>query len=60
MSFPLIEINTPIVTLHDQPAYRAMSEDVGADGFITKDNFGAPLIHMIHGLFDPTPAPRAS
>jgi DNA-binding NarL/FixJ family response regulator len=46
-----------IVTLHDQPAYRAMCEDVGADGFITKDNFGAALIHMIHGLFDPTPVP---
>jgi hypothetical protein len=25
---------------------------VGADGFITKDNFGQPLIQMIHGLFD--------
>lgn len=46
-----------IVTLHDQPAYRAICEDVGADGFITKDNFGAPLIHMIHGLFNPTPVP---
>jgi DNA-binding NarL/FixJ family response regulator len=49
-----------IVTLHDQPAYREMCENAGADGFITKDNFGAALVHMIHGLFDPTPAPRAS
>lgn len=40
-----------IVTLHDQPAYRAMSEFAGADGFITKDNFGEPLMRMIHGMF---------
>jgi DNA-binding NarL/FixJ family response regulator len=48
-----------IVTLHDQPAYRAMCEEVGADGFITKDNFGTPLLHMIHGLFDPAHLPFA-
>ncbi len=43
-----------IVTLHDQNAYRTMSETVGADGFITKDNFGEPLINMIHALFRQT------
>ncbi len=46
-----------IVTLHDQPAYRAMSEFAGADGFITKDNFGEPLMRMIHGLFG-SPKPQ--
>ncbi len=46
-----------ILTLHDQRAYRAMSEMVGADGFITKDKFGEPLIQMIHGLFDAAGAP---
>ncbi len=45
-----------IVTLHDQNAYRTMSETVGADGFITKDNFGEPLIKMIHTLFRQTSA----
>ncbi len=43
-----------IVTLHDQNAYRTMSETVGADGFITKDNFGEPLIKMIRDMFEPT------
>jgi len=46
-----------ILTLHDQHAYRDMSKMVGADGFITKDKFGEPLIQMIHGLFDPAEAP---
>ena len=47
-----------IVTLHDQPAYREMSVDVGADGFITKDNFGEPLILLIHGLFETSTMPQ--
>ena len=47
-----------IVTLQDQPVYRMMSEDVGADGFLTKDNFAEPLIHMIHTLFYSPSGPR--
>lgn len=40
---------------HGQPARKSDAKlriMVGADGFITKDKFGQPLIQMIHGLFD--------
>lgn len=47
-----------IVTLHDQHAYRTMSETAGADGFITKDSFGEPLFEMIRALFGHAGAPQ--
>ena len=44
-----------ILTMHDNPEYRAAAEIVGADGFITKSEFGAqlpPLMQTLFGLID--------
>ena len=41
-----------ILTLHDLPAYRLMSKTVGADGFVTKTEFGMPLLRLIEELFN--------
>jgi DNA-binding NarL/FixJ family response regulator len=41
-----------ILTLHDNPEYRAASESVNADGFIAKSDFGAKLIPLIHQIFE--------
>jgi two-component system response regulator NreC len=39
-----------ISTLYDNPEYRAAAEDVHADGFITKSEFGTGMLPMIHKL----------
>ena len=41
-----------ILTLHNTLEYREASQDVGADGFITKSDFGNQLIPLIHFLFE--------
>ncbi len=41
-----------ILTLHDTPEYREASNEVGADGFVTKSDFGVQLLPLIHLLFD--------
>jgi two-component system invasion response regulator UvrY len=41
-----------ILTMHDNPEYRAAAEIVGADGFITKSEFGAQLPSLIYSLFN--------
>jgi DNA-binding NarL/FixJ family response regulator len=41
-----------ILTLHDNPEYRAASESVDADGFIAKSDFGAELLPLIYLLFE--------
>jgi DNA-binding NarL/FixJ family response regulator len=47
-----------ILTMHDSREYRAAAEIVGADGFITKSEFGAQLLGLIYKLFDIlTPSP---
>jgi DNA-binding NarL/FixJ family response regulator len=40
-----------ILTMHDLPAYRDISRVAGADGFVTKADFGLPLLRMIDELF---------
>lgn len=39
-----------VLTLHDNPEYRANAEALGADGFIYKSNLGMELLPMIHKL----------
>jgi DNA-binding NarL/FixJ family response regulator len=41
-----------ILTMHDSPEYRAAAEIAGADGFITKSDFGARLPALIQTLFN--------
>ena len=41
-----------ILTMHDSREYRTAAEIVGADGFITKSEFGAQLPGLIYKLFD--------
>lgn len=41
-----------ILTLHDTPEYREASHEVGADGFITKSDFGVELLPLIQDLFE--------
>jgi DNA-binding NarL/FixJ family response regulator len=40
-----------ILTLYDNPEYRAEARAVGADGFIAKSEFGTQLISLIYRLF---------
>ncbi len=40
-----------ILTLHDNPEYRAAAEAVRADGFVTKSELGLQLLPAIHALF---------
>ncbi len=40
-----------LLTLHDTPEYRAASVAVGADGFVSKANFGTQLVPEIYRLF---------
>jgi DNA-binding NarL/FixJ family response regulator len=40
-----------ILTLHDNPEYRAAAEAVGADGFVAKWEVGTQLEPLIHTLF---------
>lgn len=39
-----------VLTLHDNPEYRANAEALGADGFIYKSDLGMELLPMIHKL----------
>ncbi|MEM2126059.1 MAG: response regulator transcription factor [Candidatus Methanosuratincola sp.] len=41
-----------ILTLHDNPEYRAASESVNADGFVAKSDFGVELIPLIRLIFE--------
>jgi DNA-binding NarL/FixJ family response regulator len=41
-----------ILTMHNSPEYRAAAEMVGADGFITKSEFGTQLLPLLYSLFD--------
>jgi len=40
-----------ILTLYDNSEYRAVAETVGADGFLSKSEFGTQLLPLIHTLF---------
>lgn len=40
-----------ILTLHDNREYRAAAKAVGADGFISKSEFGAQLLALILAMF---------
>ncbi len=46
-----------VVTLHDNPQYRAQAERLGCDGFIAKSEFGERLVKRIHELFGGGQAP---
>jgi DNA-binding NarL/FixJ family response regulator len=39
-----------ILTLHDNPEYRALAEAAHADGFVAKSEFGVQLLPLIHTL----------
>jgi DNA-binding NarL/FixJ family response regulator len=41
-----------ILTLHDAPEYRAAAEAVGADDFVSKAEFDAQVLPLIHALRD--------
>jgi DNA-binding NarL/FixJ family response regulator len=43
-----------ILTLHDNAEYRAAAQAAGADGYVTKSEFGMALLPFIHTLFDDT------
>lgn len=47
-----------ILTLYDNPEYRAGAIAAGADGFIPKWELGPSLLALIYGLFDAPPAQR--
>lgn len=40
-----------IVTLHNHQEYRTAAEGVGADGFLSKSEFGSQILPLIHALF---------
>lgn len=40
-----------ILTLYNTPAYREASYSVGADGFVTKSDFGVSLLPLIETIF---------
>ena len=40
-----------IVTLHDDIEYRGAAQAAGADGYVTKSEFGQALFPLIHALF---------
>lgn len=40
-----------ILTLHDNPEYRAAAQAEQADGFIGKSEFGTQLLPLIHAMF---------
>jgi DNA-binding NarL/FixJ family response regulator len=43
-----------ILTFYDNAEYRAVALAAGADGYVTKSEFGAALLPLIHALFDDT------
>jgi DNA-binding NarL/FixJ family response regulator len=49
-----------ILTLHDNPEYRAASESANADGFLAKSEFGTQLLPLIHSLFEPEPIQKTA
>jgi two-component system chemotaxis response regulator CheY len=46
-----------ILTLYDNPEYRAAAERAGADGFICKSDFDARALTRIHALCEPKEQP---
>src|SRR5207244_5806865 len=40
-----------LLTLHDNPEYRAAAAAVQADGFVSKSDLGLHLLPLIHNLF---------
>jgi DNA-binding NarL/FixJ family response regulator len=40
-----------ILTVHNQPEYQAAAEAAGADGFISKSDFGSQLLPLVNSLF---------
>lgn len=40
-----------ILTLHDNDEYRLAAQAAGADGYITKSEFGTELLPFVHRLF---------
>jgi DNA-binding NarL/FixJ family response regulator len=40
-----------ILTLHDQSPYRTAARSAGADGFVSKSEFGTQLLPLIFALF---------
>jgi len=43
-----------ILTMYDNAEYRAAARAAGADGYVTKSEFGTALLPFIHALFDDT------
>jgi DNA-binding NarL/FixJ family response regulator len=43
-----------ILTMYDNLEYRAAAEMAGADGFLTKSEFGAQLLPLMDTLFNPS------
>lgn len=43
-----------ILTMYDNLEYRAAAEMAGADGFLTKSEFGAQLLPLMDALFNPS------
>jgi len=44
-------IRVILLTLYDNPEYRAASQAVKADGFVSKSEFGVALLPLIHAMF---------
>ncbi len=42
-----------VLTLYDNPSYRALAQTAGADGFVAKSEFGSQLLPLIHKLCPP-------
>jgi len=49
-----------ILTLYDNPEYRAAAERVGADGFLCKSDFDARVLARIHALREPKEQPAVT
>ncbi len=45
-----------LLSVNDLPEYRAEAKAIGADGFLSKSEFGADLLPMIRGMFHVSPA----
>ena len=47
-----------VLTLYDNPEYRAVAQEIPSDGFLSKSEFGTrllPLIHALRGRLSPPP-----
>ena len=40
-----------VLTLHDNDEYRAQARAAGADGYVSKSEFGTQLLPLIHTLY---------